>query len=372
MLKRVNIGIKVFLSLTLLIAISVPSISIIRKSDSLSYVKFKKMSIECNELINVSNDRYVDCLKEPIKMVSVENYSSYISKLDDDGVFNNKCHAISHLLGRDFFLRGYSLDYLDKNICSQGLLHGYLEGVGSTGNIEMLVKLGVDLCNEHVGGCAHGFGHSLSMSKLSYSKISEVCRKYGNKLSIKGRDEGGEEIPLDLDLFSNCVAGYVMQENIDLKLEGLSSPFNSYCGESSVTNNLPCHIAVYRINSNKPGVVVNGKFNFFTEIEGDIFRERNILDFYKFCRGLNEGSYKIICFKTYGNSLADVFGPERSSKFLSLKINNFCNDNKYCFEGYFSIIYSLLNKNNINFIDAICLKEVCEVERVRAVKNKIV
>ena len=331
----------------------------------------RSLNIESFKLCDKSG-RSIDevslCQSKIILSVKGVGISDTIRRLESEGEFKGSCHLTSHYVGRALSREINDVERFiadnDLSLCSQGLLHGYLEGAlskGKTGEARTLAEV---LCSGKGSGCIHGFGHSLSLSHLPSSQIAPICVDVVDNIKL-----GEESDILDSALF-NCVAGYLMQEDIDNR-DSFSSlrlkDFQDFCGvfSTSRSTEVYCLISLYRIYISFPEVprdVQNSSNALFREgkLESDKIIDSKFKEFSLYCSTL-KAKIGELCNLSLGMSYADHYSFNRDKRFLSSKVASFCGSNYTCYDGYFQIIISQIPSDVSDFFSRFCSDEVCSL-----------
>lgn len=318
----------------------------------------KKFSI-CDANFNSTSERS-KCKAEVLSVLPPNKISEKIRSLEGQGIFKNDCHLTSHYIGRilasdiDY---NYFDSYLDPELCSQGLLHGFIEGVGDKGNTNTLVSLGKKLCSKKDSGCIHGFGHSLSLANLEPKLVSEICPNVSQFVSLDRDIEEGKHSRY------NCVSGYFMQENIINKsnYENKSKEeLFANCEHFKDLENQFCKISLYRTFLYYPEIeAAKNRFS-LKAIKEDLIFDKKAKDFQSFCESISDSYIKLICLDTLGMAISDHYNFDREKEFVSLKIFELCLENYNCYNGFLQMYISQLQSESESYFDNFCRNKTCK------------
>lgn len=310
-----------------------------------------------------------ELVKLPLKKLSLE-----IATLEKQKLFKGKCHVVSHFIGR-LLAKEYSVNEtmegdVDYKLCSQGMLHGYLEEIGNSGTTANLVNIAAELCSQdEPSGCIHGVGHAFAFSKISISKTAEVCAELTPKL--RSTAEGKKLKPFYFNI--NCIAGYVMQEALDHEekfIDITPEAFKQICQLPNADVTYGCYFAYFRQFSKMPFAVIEGKVDFFNAQPEDPVRMIKLEQFEKYCSTLPQDVSRE-CYKYFGMTIADIFNVERKSPHVSPILHQLCQEELLCFTGYFDIIYSQLLAAAPNYFKDFCKTKLCETAMRTTASNDL-
>ena len=310
-----------------------------------------------------------ELIKLPLQKLSLE-----IASLEKQKVFKGKCHVVSHFVGR-LLAKGYSVaetteGKVDYKLCSQGIMHGYLEEIGNSGTTANLVNIAAELCSkDEPSGCIHGVGHAFAFSKISISKTAEVCAELTPKLRLT--IDGKKLRPFNYNI--NCITGYVMQEALDHEekfIDITPEDFKVICQLPSADVTYGCYFAYFRQFAKMPYAVIEGKVNFFNAEPEDPVRMVKLEQFKEYCSTLPQDVSRE-CYKYFGMTIADVFNIERKSPHVSPILHQLCQEELLCYTGYFDIIFSQLLAGAPNYFKDFCQTEFCETARKNVASNDL-
>ena len=324
--------------------------------------------------LKADSDTVDACYAKELIKLPLTKLTSEILALENQKIFKGKCHVVSHFVGR-LIAKEYSVaETIDGNInykiCSQGIMHGYLEEIGNSTTTNNLVNIAAELCRiDEPSGCIHGVGHAFSFSKISISKTAEVCEELTPKLRVT--EEGKKLKAFYFNI--NCIAGYVMQEALDHEKDFLDikpEAFKTICKLSNADVTYGCYFAHYRQYSKMPYAVIEGRVDYFNSQPEDPVRMLKLEDFKKYCFDLPQEVSRE-CYKYFGMTIADIFNVERKAPHVSPILHQLCKEELLCYTGYFDIIISQILTGAPAYFKDFCKTELCETAMRLSSSNDI-
>lgn len=317
---------------------------------------------QCNSKNN-SSDMTANCYASMIIDIPTKDITKEISDLEKTEVFKIRCHVVAHkvggLLAEKYTIEKLIKDKVDLNLCSQGLLHGFLEGVGKSGDTDKLVSVAVKLCGQdEPTGCIHGAGHALADTKISITKAGDICLKLTPRL----RDQEKVKSLSSFYYNVNCIGGYIMQDTINQPLKYNELKSENFPGDCLLKDNslrYGCFFAYYRIYAKQPlgkGNREVGKTGF---TENDSRHDLKLDEFKKYCNTLPQEALHE-CYKYSGMTLADVYNYDRKPNLISPIVQKYCEVNLECLTGYFEILTSQLGSQSQGYFKDFCTLDICE------------
>jgi len=308
------------------------------------------------------SDEIDGCIAKELIKLPLSRLTQEMAILERDKVFKGKCHVVSHFVGR-LLAKEYTVSETIKGnvnykLCSQGIMHGYLEEIGNSGTTANLVNVAAELCSkDEPSGCIHGVGHAFSFAKISLDKTAMVCAQVTPKLRLT--EEGKKLKPFNYNI--NCLAGYVMQEALDNQerfLDITPEEFSKICQLNNIDVTYGCLFAHYRQYAKMPNSKTEGKINYFKAQPEDEERVEKLDLFDKYCASLVNDA-KSECYKYFGMAIADVYNVERKADYASPILHKLCKENILCFNAYFDIIFSQLLEGAPAYFENFCNSELC-------------
>ena len=294
---------------------------------------------KCSKITDISrgNECYASYFVKESQKIGQVKMLEEVGRLEGSNQFVGRCHSISHLIGQKLYkLKGVGAIEGNIDICSQGVMHGITEGAGKTQDVKKLKLVMQKICDISKGaGCFHGAGHALGMSGISMVDTADVCESF----TLKNGDK------ISLDSRFQCLAGYIMQKNIDK-------------GNPKVTKS-----EIAEICSSLSGEALNFcTIQYNRGMIGNIGErvpagaEQYLNDLSSFCRLQIDGMIRL-CFVSMGMSIADGVKNNSKSTYVYKWINKYCDGKNsiYCINGYSNIVYSLLSERATEDLKRMCL-----------------
>ena len=342
-----------------LLLVIIPSLSVLISKNKASFNESKFLN--CKNL-NLGEELKADCYAKELMNLPLTNITRKMASYEKANEFKGKCHTVSHQVGRSIAARYSSSEAIeakiDLNLCSQGVLHGFLEETGKESSIENLVEVAALLCNTEEGsGCIHGVGHAFAYAGITIEKTNEVCTLLTPKLRIS---PSGKRLP-ELKYNVNCIAGYIMQDSINSPSEYSNNSretFNKICSFGNEETSLGCSLGHFRLYVKEPAFDTKKKINFYKSLPSDKIKDKKLVEFKNYCIGL-EASLKDECTLYLGMTFADVYSFARDSNYVSVALSKLCEFENLCYIGYFEIITSQLQSQSQAYFKDFCQNQIC-------------
>jgi len=317
---------------------------------------------QCNSKNN-SSEMTANCYASMIIDIPTKDITKVISNLEKTEVFKIRCHVVAHkvggLMAEKYPIEKLLKDKVDLNLCSQGLLHGFLEGVGKSGDTDKLVSVAVKLCGQdEPTGCIHGAGHALADTKISITKAGDICLKLTPRL--RNQDKEKSLSPFYYNV--NCIGGYIMQDTINQPLKYKELKKENFPGDCLLNDSslkYGCYFAYYRIYAKQPLGKGNREVGKTGVTENDPKHDLKLAEFKKYCNTLPQEALQE-CHKYAGMTLADVYNYDRKPNLISPIVEKYCKENLECLTGYFEILTSQLGSQSQGYFEDFCTLTKCE------------
>lgn len=363
------IGVKIKIIGVCLLLVILPSLSILLTKNKVSFNENKFLN--CKNL-NLADELRADCYAKELMNLPLAQVTSKMAAYEKMNIFKGKCHTVSHQVGRLVASRNTSSEAIkakvDLNLCSQGILHGFLEETGKKSSIENLVDVAALLCNTEEGsGCIHGVGHAFAYAGISIEKTNQVCTLLTPKLRISTQ---GKNLP-ELKYNVNCIAGYIMQDSINTPSKYTNNSretFNKTCSFTNKETSLGCNLGYFRLYAKEPTFDTKEKINFYKSQPADKINDEKLVEFKNYCSSL-EASLKEECTLYLGMTFADVYSFARESNSVSSVLGKLCGLENLCYTGYFEIIISQLQSQSQAYFKDFCQSEICSINYKQIMKK---
>ena len=353
----------------ILLLVIIPSLSVLISKNKVSFNESKFLN--CKNL-DLAVELRADCYAKELMNLPIAELTSKMATYEKANEFKGKCHTVSHQVGRSIAARYSSSEAIeakiDLNLCSQGVLHGFLEETGKESSIDNLVEVAALLCNtEERSGCIHGVGHAFAYAGITLEKTNEVCTLLTPKLRISPE---GKNLP-ELKYNVNCIAGYIMQDSINSPSKyANNSPslFKEICSFDNKETSLGCNLGYFRLYAKEPAFAAKGKINFYNSQPGDKINDEKMAEFKNYCSTL-KSSLRDECNLNLGMTFADVYSLGRKSNFVSVALSKFCELENFCYIGYFEIITSQLQSQSTTYFKDFCQNQICRNNYQEVIKK---